>query len=491
MIEKLEGEEAGAVRVPGISRSNLDCKLAFQADRRMLAFRTSLQPKQPPVPFLEILAAWQRAAFAPAACRAELERLIDENEIPPGLFDPAEITRGGRPATDELLFGWYARGHEWIWQIDSPSGARLLEVSPEAVSSIADLVRAARDAESPEAFSEIASGFDHDEDLIRLLTSCLTDDASYGCWPAADAPGLYRREHASLVLRTPGSSLITDPQSLSSQWTTNFGRYPADPRSLRTSRVLLTHGHSDHWDLCSFLRWSQEDEPVIVPRVPAPSLLADDARAQLELAGQAAIAPEWCTSLRIDDVEIDVLPFYGEQPTRDLPLPFPLRNWGNCYRFNTAEWSAVVLVDSGTDAEGTMTDAIRRSVATRGPIDIVLSCCDEFPEAINPGLPHYLLTIPFDHLRRYARRRASITSGPRGLAEICEAAQARWFLPYAHGFDALGKEPISGENTTSEAELAAAVARALAERGAGTEVLGWSPGDYMVWKNNRPVIRRQ
>ena len=136
-----------------------------------------------------------------------------------------------------------------------------------------------------------------------------------------------------------------------------------------------------------------------------------------------------------------------------------------------------------------MADAIGRSVAIRGPIDIVLSCCAEFPEALNEGLSWYALTIAFEHLPRYFQSQKSMTSGPRGLAEICEAAKARWFLPYAHGFAGLGKDPSSPESRDDETQLRSAVSEALAERKVATEILAWNPGDRMIWRKGRPVIQ--
>lgn len=140
--------------------------------------------------------------------------------------------------------------------------------------------------------------------------------------------------------------------------------------------------------------------------MPRPSLLTDvDHRAVLASLDLEVLAPAWDSSIRIGDVEIDILPFYGEQPTRTLPLPHPdIRNWGNCYRFNLPGWSLALLVDSGVDAAGSMQDALRRSVERRGPIDVIMSCCMEFREGDNPGLPHYLLTVPFEHVSRAGGR---------------------------------------------------------------------------------------
>src|SRR5689334_22756265 len=96
--------------------------------RFMLRLRTTLRPKTPPVPLLEILLAWEREEFAPAACRDQLERIIREHKIPSELFDCAEIMRGGRPATDCLLFDWYKQPRDWTWWIHTPSGVVVHEV---------------------------------------------------------------------------------------------------------------------------------------------------------------------------------------------------------------------------------------------------------------------------------------------------------------------------------------------------------------------------
>lgn len=456
----------------------------------MVRLRTTLQPAPPPVPLVEIVQAWTEQRFAPAACRAELERLVQRYDVPRELFDPAAIDRGARPATDELLFGWYARPRPWRWIIMASSGAVIHEVPAELVPSIAELIRLAAQSASVDAFRADAVELGHDEEIIEQLAASASDGRAHGVWPAIDADGIYRREHASLAIAVGDTRIVTDPQALMWGWTTANGAYPEDGAPLGGARVLITHSHDDHWDLASTLHATAPDDAVVVPRVPAPSLLARDMAAELALAEQAVLAPAWHERLRIGDVDVEVLPFYGEQPTRDLPLPHPARNWGNCYRFDAPGWSAAILVDSGRDAAGTMAQAIARSVAERGPIDLVLSCCYEFPEAINLGLPGYLLTLPFDDVRRYAQERGSMTSGPTGLAEICEAAQARWFAPYAHGFSGLGQSPRSNEGSMSESAIVAEVAGALSARGVATEIVAWTPGDRIEWRDRRPHVRR-
>jgi hypothetical protein len=256
--------------------------------------------------------------------------------------------------------------------------------------------------------------------------------------------------------------------------------------------VLVTHSHNDHFCLASLLRWLGADEQVVVPAVPGPSLLSPDLKAILALAGQASVAPPWETSLRLGDVDVEVLPFYGEQPTVTLPTPHPhLRNWGNCYRFELPDGPSVALIaDSGVDATGSAIEALRRSVERRGPIDVLMSCCLGFAEAANPGLPQYLVTIPFDELASLTKLGRTITLGAEGVVDACIAAQARYFLPYAHGFRGLGRAPASGEGRGTEETELRKIADGLAQRGATTRVVPWNPGDWARWERGELVVER-
>src|SRR5205814_95210 len=145
--------------------------------------------------------------------------------------------------------------------------------------------------------------------------------------------------------------------------------------------------------------------------------------------------------------------------------------------FNTPEFSVLMLVDSGVDPEGSMLDVIRRSVDERGPIDVVVSQVSEFPEGVNLGLPHYACVLPFDYVASLSRepRRDSITLGPSGLGEACRVAQARYFLPYAHGFRGIGRQPRSAETGKGEASLLSALSVKP------TQCLDWLPGGVAVW----------
>ncbi len=216
-------------------------------------------------------------------------------------------------------------------------------------------------------------------------------------------------------------------------------------------------------------------------------LTGEDFSASLARVGMRCHAMPWWTTTRVGDIEIDALPFFGEQPTRGAPGPtVGLRSWGNCYRFTTPEFSAMLLVDSGNDPTGNMLDVVRQSVAERGPPDVVLSNCRAFPEIINVGLPHYVLAVPFDRARAMfldrGRNVASMTLGEPGVAEVCAAARARYFLPYAHMFAGLGVH-VDGQALEG-------VQRGVDQLGGNTQAVAWNPGDVARFGKGRLWIEQ-
>lgn len=446
-------------------------------------FWTKLAPKAlVRAPSLEIARSFEAAGYAPGPCRAALERIIAERGLPPSWFRPEEIEHGGRFATDDLLFP-ADQSDSWRWaghcpSMDSPFSVTL---PPEEVGGVAAVIRALGAGTAPEQFRADWSDV-LDDDLLVQLARCLTVEVPFGRWPVPRTPGVYRREHASIAIASRTTTVLVDLQGLSGNWTT-LDRYPAESGPYDVDLVALTHAHEDHWDLSSILRYSSADTPALVPRVPRLNFLTQEApESSLTLAGQHVLAPEWFSTVRVGDIEIDVLPFYGEQPTQQAPgAPDGVRNWGNVYRFNTPDFSALVLADSGVDPLGSVVDVARRSFKARGAVDLVLSNVRAFPEGAF-GLSDYLLTLSFDRLREIGRRftltsRCIITSGVHGLAQVCEAARASVLLPYAHGFQGLGRDPVAPGDGLTEGELTRAARAAVSAHGTKTEVVTWMPGD--------------
>jgi L-ascorbate metabolism protein UlaG (beta-lactamase superfamily) len=425
------------------------------------------------LPFVApLLQRWMELAFAPGPCREALERLMAEprSGASEALLDARAVTEGGVVARPALLYpaaSWSLRflGGEPPWR----AGVAFDEDAAPAVAALlrGGLSEAARTEWLPAAVRR------------RLAARPTTSQ-----FPGPDQPGLYRREHGCAVIRSRTTTIVLDPVAY---WMPHAPRAPLDG----VDAIFITHGHADHFSLPSILALAPDPTtPVVVPPVPRPSLLApNDMAAALRLFGQRALAPAWGTSVRIGDIEVDVLPFYGEQPVREGPGGVAgLRNWGSCYRFNTPDFSALALIDSGVDPEGSMVAVAEDSARRRGPVDFVLSSLPRFGSPFFFGLPHYYLALPFArlgelHRQHLASTLPSVTPGPEGIAEVCAAARARHYLPYGNGFEGLGR-PIRdvGMNIgePSEAEALGRLRGFLAERTSATVAVDWNPGDHVT-----------
>jgi L-ascorbate metabolism protein UlaG (beta-lactamase superfamily) len=459
-------------------------------------YSMELRPSWPRIPFRRIVQEWSRTSFTAEACQRSLEKLVDENRNFEQFFDPTELLTGGFGATEELHYGLYSQSRRWHWTLsagsDSPAPRIHMSVDASDLPRLCSLIRSVRLGVTQEEFRAALQSLGAAKQITDAALMPRADRVPQSDrWQPSDLPGIYRREHASLLFRSDTTTVVVDPQVLAGGWTTNYGHYPADHLSQNVDAVLITHHHDDHWHLPSILHLTRPDTPVIVPDVPRPNMLCGERFADsLSSVGQAGIVGNWESTVTVGDIEVDILPFRGEQPTRDDPgPPSDLRNWGNCFRINTPHFSAVVLADSGVDPSGDICPSLAASVKRRGPVDFLFSNCRTFPEGINLGLPHYILALPFDRIQQiFADRQrgliASMTFGPHGIAEACSAAQARYFLPYAHGFRGVGVDPVGN---SSEASLLSEVEEALRHRSPGTRVAGWYPGSSVALAPGRGV----
>lgn len=142
------------------------------------------------------------------------------------------------------------------------------------------------------------------------------------------------------------------------------------------------------------------------------------------------------------------------------------------------------------DADGSIADAAADSRRKHGAVDFLLSCCrDVSGGPFYGGLPEWWLSVPYDELVAQHRRMCElgrldgVLPGVEGIAELCAASGARYFLPTANGFQGLGC-PITdvgwGDGEPSEVEVLAGLREVLQDRQLDTEVVAWNCGDLCL-----------
>lgn len=299
--------------------------------------------------------------------------------------------------------------------------------------------------------------------------------------------GVYRLQHASLLYRAGDSGVLVDPHLHSPYSHGVKNDIYRDHLHGKVDAILISHFHEDHWFLSTLLMFPPET-PIVVPKVPRATIICGDMKELLHKCGFTnVIAVDWYTGpLRFGDLDVHVLPFYGEQPLlSDHPRHPDLRNWGNTYVIASSQFTSWFLIDSGSDSRGSMIDVAKYVRDTFGRIDFMLSNLRPFhianPLYINGGLNW--LTLSPDQLRAFDDMKAHcITLGPTGVAEICKIVRANYYLPYAHWFGEIGREGDVGADTPGQSEvgLLKELADCLNRLGAGTRIVPWRIGDGFV-----------
>ncbi len=299
--------------------------------------------------------------------------------------------------------------------------------------------------------------------------------------------GVYRLQHASLLYRTEKHGVLVDPHIHSTYLTVSGEDIYRDQLHGKVDAILISHFHEDHWFLSSLMMFPREI-PIIVPKVPRSTVICGDMVSMLRRCGFAnVIALDWYSEpITIGDIEVHVLPFYGEQPLRfDAPKDPDIRNWGNTYVIRTNQYVSWFLIDSGSDRLGSMIDVAVHVKKTFGRVDFLLSNLRPFyvysPLYINGGL-NWLTLSPRQLLNFPGMAQDCITLGPNGVADICQIVEPRCYLPYAHWFGELGHLGDISLDTPgqSERKLLHMLAEHLKERGLTTEIVPWMIGDGFV-----------
>ncbi|MGD1931531.1 MAG: MBL fold metallo-hydrolase [Leptolyngbyaceae cyanobacterium] len=299
------------------------------------------------------------------------------------------------------------------------------------------------------------------------------------------APGVFRLQHAALLFRSQTTGLLVDPQ-LHSNYSISGLKHDINRAMLEgyVDGILISHNHYDHWHLPTLMQFAP-DIPIIVPKVPRASITCDDMAARLrELGFEQVIAVDWYAEpIAIGDLKVHVLPFYGEQPLvprYDTPKHPDLRNWGNTYLVETADYTAWFLIDAGTDPMGAMQDVARGVRQTFGAVDLVLSNFQPLSfNSIGTNLSDWGLDILGTMLSNpqifatigKAEGAYLSTLGPTGVAEICQLVAAEACLPYAHSWAELG------HYTEHDEGLLKATQAELTRRACGTQLIPWRIGD--------------
>jgi L-ascorbate metabolism protein UlaG (beta-lactamase superfamily) len=456
---------------------------------RNLSFSLGPRSALGSIPFATVLYEWKRRDFAPVPCRDVLLELVERYHVPDWAFDPSAVVEGRRVATERLL---YPEAQDWRLLVEDVSSKPAFRAGFDFEASEAqavgeyllDLLERERPSDDPDD----PLGAEAQRALFLAPGGAATLAPR---WPEARRPGIYRREHASLLVRSETTTILVDPISLLSEKLPGLSACPRATADEPLDAILVTHHHADHWHLPSVLHHATEGRTkVVVPAVPRINLLCDERFAESATAvGLDAIEGQWEQHLHIGDIEVYVLPFYGEQPTRDEAGVTPdLRSWGNTYRITTPQLSVIVIADAGTDPQGSMEEVFARSYGVRGPVDFVASSSRELHCPFFGGLHHYWAALPFAELTRLWNERGergvpSTTAGVEGIARLCGIAGARSYLPYANGFAGVGR-PIAdvgwGLGEASEPALLEALSVCMSTQRTRTDIMPWVPGEGVV-----------
>ena len=321
--------------------------------------------------------------------------------------------------------------------------------------------------------------------LDRLIKSWVVQEQPVFDLPSIEQPGVYRLQHAALLYRTKTTGILVDPQLHS-----NYGMSGIKNDISRAmleglvDGILISHNHYDHWH-CPTLMMFPPDIPIFVPKVPRNSLACEDMVSRLKSLGfENVIAVDWYSDgIFIGDIEVNVLPFYGEQPVNpqysETKHP-DLRNWGNTYLLRTENYSSWFLIDSGDDPLGKTSEVAAYIKDKFGGVDWVLSNFQSLSyNSIGSDISSWgadiigtLMSNP-QMLEAMNQQQGShlSTLGAKGVAEICHIVGVKACLPYDHSWAELV------QYTEHDQSLIKDVAQELKQLDCSTEVIPWRIGD--------------
>ncbi len=190
----------------------------------------------------------------------------------------------------------------------------------------------------------------------------------------ADRPGITFLGHNAALVRGDRTAVLIDPflPRPGPGYPDNF--QPMCCHQLgQVDAILITHGHPDHFDPASLLRFAP-NTPVVVPVVSTETVLAPDLAFRLRQLGFTDVRPRpWGHRESFGEVTVDVVPFYGEQATDTKRLHPEVINAGNAYVVRTPHQSAAFVADAGADDRGSTADVGARYRLEHGSVDVVFA----------------------------------------------------------------------------------------------------------------------
>ena len=276
------------------------------------------------------------------------------------------------------------------------------------------------------------------DDLRTMLGGCreqglLTDDPEPAIAPSVEGD-LHFAGHNMVVVTSRRARIVIDPFLFAQRDIYPASYQPVPLRALgEIDGILLTHSHRDHFVAASLLRFPRETK-IVVPCTERETVIAFDMATRLrELGFTDVVELAWGSSIRIADIDVHALPFFGEQPTDGAVLHPDVRNVGNTYLVRTTELGAVFLADSGTDGSGSVRDVAEQAMRAHGPVDAVFGGYR--------GWLTYPVQLLFSSVGRYLPFVPPHQWGVRqrlmnGIDEAIDTAErfgARVLVPYADG----------------------------------------------------------
>jgi len=417
------------------------------------------------------------AALQSGTCRAEFSELVELDDTGGGW----RVRRDVRHPRPELI-----HPHELV--VTTTHGAALdVRVPSGHWPLVHDLVARLN---APTGVARDGAGLHPDmADLLRGLgdLGALSTEPLVADPILSHQPGLTFLGHNAALVRGDRTAVLVDPflPRPSAGYPQDYQPWACDQLG-HVDAILITHGHPDHFDPASLLRFPVAT-PVIVPVVERESILAPDLGHRVSQLGFTDVRPRaWGTREQVGEITVDVLPFFGEQPTEGVRIHPDVVNAGNAYVVRTAHQRIAFVADAGVDDRGSTADAAARYCNEHGPIDVVFAGYRGWhttpAELLRSSVGRYFLFVPPDQWDRSM----DLMNDASGALRTTTAFGAPVLVPYADGgapwFWELGLGPRLDETPLERAgfdPFPERVSEAAAAMAGAPEVLLLRPGQRL------------